>query len=109
MKSIKPLRLFAICIGILFQTCQNQDSPAHNVPHDASVDQETTAVFITPDRIKRIKERIQNRYEPAYSAFRKLLSQEQELLAHEPQVPETWYVPPFLKNILPKTDTCHTK
>lgn len=98
MKSIKPLLLYAISTVLLTQACQNQDSHAYDMQYVASVDQETTAVFITPARIKMIKERIQNQFEPTYSAFQKLISQEQELLAHEPQVPETWYVPPFYQD-----------
>src|SRR5690625_799364 len=60
--------------------------------------QKRSAVFIGPERIEQIRTRIANRTEPTWSAYQALLSQEQELLEREPEVPDVWYVPPFYQD-----------
>lgn len=52
-------------------------------------------MFISDDRIETVRERIEQQQEPTWSAYQALLAQAPALLAHQPQVPETWHVPGF--------------
>lgn len=96
MKSVNSLFLIAVCTIFLFQACQTAGLTADDAQHETSFDQ--PAVYINSNRIELIRERIQNRSEPVYSAFRELMSQEEELLEHEAHVPDTWYVPPYYQD-----------
>ena len=55
-------------------------------------------VFLADERLAEIRSRIDQREEPTWSAYQALLAQADELLAHQPRVPEVWHVPFFYED-----------
>ncbi|MFP4172876.1 MAG: alginate lyase family protein, partial [Candidatus Hydrogenedentota bacterium] len=57
-----------------------------------------SGVFIDEERIDVLRERIELEEAPTAGAFEELMAREAELLAHEPEVPDVWYVPPYYQD-----------
>ncbi len=52
-------------------------------------------VFLTPDRIIRLQERVAERREPTWSAWQQVREEADKARERAPQVPEVWHVPGF--------------
>ncbi len=52
-------------------------------------------IFLSPERIDAIKERVRLRQEPTYGAFEKLQADADQALTAEANAPKVWYVPRF--------------
>ena len=62
--------------------------------HSASAhDRAPRQVFLSEARLETLKERIEQRTEPTYSAWPDLKSRAERLLDRQPHAPEHWYVP----------------
>ena len=55
-------------------------------------------VFLSETRLETLKQRIEQRTEPTYSAWLDLKSRAEELLDRQPHAPEHWYVPGFYRD-----------
>lgn len=55
-------------------------------------------VFLSPSRISDLKERVEKKVEPTFSAYRDLQLTAAAQLQRQPHAPENWYVPGFYKD-----------
>ena len=97
MKKAMVLLLAALA-GLACPLGANQAAWAETGANASEVRFNDSGVFIDDDRIELLRQRIEQGEAPTAEAFEELMEREGELLAHEPDVPEVWYVPPFYQD-----------
>ena len=97
MKKAMPLLLTALA-GWACLLGPGQASWGETEPSASQVRFNDSGVFIDNERIEVLRQRIEQGEAPAAEAFEELMEREDELLAHEPEVPSVWYVPPFYQD-----------
>jgi hypothetical protein len=58
----------------------------------------STSVFLTPDRLSTLRQRVVQKIEPTYTAYLAMKREADRQVERKPGVPETWYVPGYYRD-----------
>jgi hypothetical protein len=58
----------------------------------------STSVFLTPDRLSTLRQRVVQKIEPTYTACLAMKREADRQVERQTGVPETWYVPGYYRD-----------